>query len=60
MFNSEPLTFEMIVDLLMGRSVQSELSQDLIDKWSGMFKQNSEIDLHRLVLKLLTDGVLDE
>lgn len=52
----------MVVEMLKGRSVKSvyNISPDLVETWSGYFKHMPDIDLHRLVIKLLILGVLEE
>ena len=48
--------------MLKGRPVKSVygIPPDLVETWSGFFKQMSDIDLHRLVIKLLILSVLEE
>lgn len=55
-------TLKMVVELLKGRSVKSAygISPELIDNWSGHFRTYSDVDLHRLVIKLLILNVLEE
>ena len=55
-------TLKMVVEMLKGRSIKSayNISSDLVEKWSGSFKHMSDVDLHRLVVKLLILSVLEE
>lgn len=55
-------TLKMIVELLKGRPVKSkyQIPTEVIERYTGQYKQYSELDLHRLVIKLLIIGVLEE
>jgi hypothetical protein len=52
----------MALELLKGRPVKSvyTIQPEMIEKWSGHLKQCSDVDLHRLIIKLLILGVLEE
>lgn len=55
-------TLKMVVEMLKGRPVKSAygIPHEIVERWSGQFKTYSDIDLHRLVIKLLIIGVLEE
>ena len=52
----------MVVDLMKGRKISSNytLNQSIIDDFSGRLKQCTDLDVHRLVIKMLIWGVLEE
>ena len=52
----------MVVELLKGRRVRSQypINQSIKDNFSGKLKETPESELHRIILKMLILGVLEE
>jgi hypothetical protein len=53
---------KMVVDCLQGRKVTSAwgIPASLEEDWKGKKKDMSDLDLHRLILKLLIFSVFEE
>lgn len=52
----------MVVEVLKGRQVKSKypINQSIIDDFSAKLKQTPESELHRMIIKMLILGVLEE
>lgn len=52
----------MVVDVLKGRAVKSKygINQSIIDEFSGKMKLMPDLDLHRMIIKMLIGGILEE
>jgi hypothetical protein len=52
----------MVVEVFKGRQIKSKynINQSIVDQFSGKLKTMSDVDLHRLIIKMLTLHVLEE
>jgi hypothetical protein len=55
-------TLKMVVEVLKGRPIKSKynINQSIVDQFSGRFKLMTDVDAHRLIIKLLTCHILEE
>ena len=55
-------TLKMAVEVFKGRPIKSKynINQSIVDQFSGKLKLMSDVDLHRLIIKLLTCHILEE
>lgn len=55
------VTLKMVVEVFKGRKLQKAyIRQDIVQQFSGQLKAFKESDLRRLIIKMLSIGVLEE